>query len=113
MIIRRSVLHARSPPGRLTADRHSVADERGSGRRCHGGRRDSVPQIVTDLAFWAPGNGVNPSCHQDTSALTAVDQAMMIVVESPRTTRHATGTNGTDLDLRPLDQQGVVLMLTR
>jgi hypothetical protein len=37
----------------------------------------------------------------------------MIVVGSPRTTRHATGTDWTDLDLRPLDQQRLVLMLTR
>jgi hypothetical protein len=37
----------------------------------------------------------------------------MIVVESPQTTRHATGANGTDRNLRAFDQQGVVLMLTR
>jgi hypothetical protein len=38
---------------------------------------------------------------------------VMIVVESPRTTRHATGTDGTDRDLRSLNQQDLVLMLTR
>jgi hypothetical protein len=42
----------------------------------------------------------------------AVD-LVMIVIKSPRTTRHATGTDGTDHDLRPLNQQGPVLMLTR
>ncbi len=44
----------------------------------------------------------------------AVDvDPVMIVVESPRTIRHATGTDGTDRDLRSLDQQGLVRMLTR
>jgi hypothetical protein len=36
-----------------------------------------------------------------------------IVVESRRTTHHATGSDGTDRDLRSLNQQGLVLMLTR
>lgn len=42
----------------------------------------------------------------------AVDP-VMIVVESPRTTRPTAGTDRTDCDLWSLDQQGRVLMLTR
>jgi hypothetical protein len=37
-----------------------------------------------------------------------VDPAM-IVAESPRTTHHTTGTDGTDRDLRSLNQQDLVL----
>ena len=64
-----------------------------------GARRVKVVRAV-DIADQLPG------------LQRAVDP-MMIIIESPLTTRYATGTDGTDRDLRSLNQQGLVLMLTR
>jgi hypothetical protein len=61
----------------LTADRRGATDGCGSGGCCHGGQRDSVPQIVTGLVLGRPATAstqLSPG-HQH----TAGDQTMMIV----------------------------------
>jgi hypothetical protein len=59
-------------------------------------------------------HGQDSRRHRDTEDQHQVGISLMIVTrDSSRTTRHATGTDGTDRDLRAFDQQGLVLMLTR
>jgi hypothetical protein len=66
------------------------------------------PRLV--MRVWRSKRGV---VHRPAPWLATAVDPVMIVVKSPRTTRYATVTDATDRDLRSLNQQGLVLMLTR